>query len=56
MTDLLLTGATLLTGDPAQPVIADGFVAIAGDRISGLGPSAALSPSLGAGVWRSRAA
>ena len=48
MTDLLLTGATLLTGDPAQPVIADGFVAIAGDRISGLGPSAALSPSFGA--------
>jgi 5-methylthioadenosine/S-adenosylhomocysteine deaminase len=45
MTDLLLTGATLLTGDLAQPVVEDGFLAITGRRISGLGPCTALSPS-----------
>jgi len=48
MTDLLLTGATLLTGDPVQPAIQDGFVAIAGQRIVGVGPRAALADSFGA--------
>jgi 5-methylthioadenosine/S-adenosylhomocysteine deaminase len=50
MTDLLLTGATLLTGDPAQPLIEDGFVAIAGQRISGIGRRAELAPSFGDAV------
>jgi 5-methylthioadenosine/S-adenosylhomocysteine deaminase len=50
MTDLLLTGATLLTGDPLQPVIQDGFVAIAGQRIVGVGPRAALADSFGAAL------
>jgi 5-methylthioadenosine/S-adenosylhomocysteine deaminase len=47
MTDLLLTGATLLTGDKLQPVIQDGFVAIAGQRIAGIGPCASLADSYG---------
>ena len=35
--DLLLTGGTVLTVDPACPVIEGGFVAIAGERIVAVG-------------------
>ena len=37
MLDLVLLGATLLTGDREDPVISDGFVAIDGNRIAGIG-------------------
>src|SRR5258706_4087185 len=48
MTDLVLTDMTVLTGDPAQPVIADAVVAIDGPRIEAVGPAAALGQSFGA--------
>ena len=35
--DLLLVGGTLVTLDPEGPVVVDGFVAIAGERIAGVG-------------------
>jgi 5-methylthioadenosine/S-adenosylhomocysteine deaminase len=35
--DLLLEGATLLTGDPARPVVRDGTLAVAGNRIALVG-------------------
>ncbi|MDE0708844.1 MAG: amidohydrolase, partial [bacterium] len=37
--DLLLEGGTLVTLDPARPVIDSGFVAISGERIVGVGES-----------------
>ena len=37
--DLLLTGGTVLTLDPDQPVIESGFVAVEGDRIAAVGDS-----------------
>jgi 5-methylthioadenosine/S-adenosylhomocysteine deaminase len=41
--DTLVVGATLLTGDPAAPVIADGVLGIAGNRITFAGARNALS-------------
>lgn len=37
MLDLVLLGATLLTGDREDPVISDGFIAMGGNRIAGIG-------------------
>ena len=37
--DLLLTGGTVLTLDPDQPVLETGFVAVDGDRIAAVGNS-----------------
>ncbi|MCY4623355.1 MAG: amidohydrolase family protein, partial [bacterium] len=37
--DLLLEGGTLVTLDPARPVVENGFVAISGGRIVGVGES-----------------
>lgn len=42
--DLLLTGATLLTADPRDPVIPDAVLGIAGNRIAWLGRAAADAP------------
>ncbi len=42
MTDLLITGGTVITMDGGRRVIADGAVAIEADRIVGVGPAAAL--------------
>jgi len=41
--DLLLEGGTVVTLDPAQPVIEDGFVAITRDRILAVGTAAEAS-------------
>ena len=40
--DLLITGGTVITMDPARRVIADGAVAISGNRIVAVGPAADL--------------
>ena len=40
--DLLITGGTLITMDPARRVIPDGAVAIQGDTIAAIGPAADL--------------
>ena len=40
--DLTLVGGTVLTNDPRQPVVTDGFVGISGNRIAAVGPRAAL--------------
>ncbi len=47
MTDLVLTDATAITGDPAQPVIADAVIAIAGQHLEAIGPRAALGDAFG---------
>ena len=41
--DLLVTGAVVITMDPARRVLDDAGVAVAGDRILAVGPSAELS-------------
>jgi len=41
--DLILTGATLITCDPAGRVIRDGAIAITGDRLAFVGPASELS-------------
>ncbi|HEU4328590.1 MAG TPA: amidohydrolase [Roseiflexaceae bacterium] len=41
--DLLLTGGVVVTMDPARTVHADGAVAVRGDRIVAVGPSAELA-------------
>ena len=38
--DVVLRGATVLTGDPTRPVIEDGLIAITGQRIAALGACA----------------
>lgn len=35
--DKVLTGATLLTGNPRRPIIEDGFIALEGNRIAAVG-------------------
>src|SRR5690348_4954762 len=45
--DTIIAGATLLTGDPAAPVIADGAIGIAGDSIGFVGKRSDL-PALAA--------
>jgi 5-methylthioadenosine/S-adenosylhomocysteine deaminase len=40
--DLLITGATVLTADPAQPVLRDAAVAISGNRLAFVGRAADL--------------
>ncbi len=40
MADILITGGVVITMDPARRVIEDGAVAITGDRIVAVGPSA----------------
>jgi cytosine/adenosine deaminase-related metal-dependent hydrolase len=42
--DLLITGGTIITVDAQRRVIEDGAVAIAGDRIVDVGPSAEVAP------------
>ena len=42
MTDLLITGGTIITMDPARRVIPDGAVAIQGNTIAAVGPAADL--------------
>ncbi len=37
MTDLLIHGATILTGDPARPRVDGGYVHVVGDRIAAIG-------------------
>ncbi len=44
MTDLLITGGTVLTMDPARRILDDGAVAIREDRIVEVGPADALRP------------
>src|SRR5688572_8314376 len=44
MTDLLITGGTILTMDSSRRVIDDGAVAIHADRIAEVGPADALRP------------
>jgi 5-methylthioadenosine/S-adenosylhomocysteine deaminase len=46
--DLVLTGGTVLTADPARPVITDAVVGIAGNRITALGTRAEFPPALDA--------
>ena len=43
-TDVLVTGATVVTLDDALGTIEDGAVAVRGGRIAAVGPSAALAP------------
>jgi 5-methylthioadenosine/S-adenosylhomocysteine deaminase len=43
MADLLIAGGTVITMDPARRVIEDGAVAISGDRIVAVGPSAEIA-------------
>ncbi|MBV9340412.1 MAG: amidohydrolase [Acidobacteria bacterium] len=45
--DLLITGGTVVTMDRARTVIDDGAVAITGDSITAVGPSAALESRYG---------
>ena len=40
--DLLLLGATLITGDPSQPLITDGAIGIKGQRLAFVGAEATL--------------
>ena len=40
--DLLITGATVLTADPVQPIIHDAAIAISGNRLAFVGPAADL--------------
>jgi 5-methylthioadenosine/S-adenosylhomocysteine deaminase len=40
--DLLITGATVLTADPARPVLCDGALAISGNRLAFVGRAADL--------------
>ena len=42
--DLLLTGATALTADPREPVIADAVIGIVGNRIVQISPASAGEP------------
>lgn len=46
--DLLITGGTVITIDPQRRVIDDGAVAIAGDRIVEVGPTADVAPKYAA--------
>ena len=42
--DTLITGAVIITMDAERRVLADGAIAIAGDRIVAVGPSAEITP------------
>src|SRR5437764_2764629 len=44
--DVILSGATLLTGDEQRPVIEDGVLAITGNRIAALGTRAEFPVSV----------
>ena len=46
--DSLLEGATLLTGDPARPVVKDGVLAVKGNRIAFVGGRGQLPDDAGA--------
>ncbi|MCC5999664.1 MAG: amidohydrolase family protein [Pararhodobacter sp.] len=43
--DLLIEGATVLTGDPAQPVLAPGRIGVRGDRLALVGPAIGPAPA-----------
>lgn len=43
MVDILITGGTIITMDPGRRVLEDGAVAITGDRIVAVGPSAEIA-------------
>ena len=43
MTDLLIRGGVLVTMDPGRRVIEDGAVAVLGNRIVGVGTTAAMN-------------
>lgn len=45
MADLLITGGTVITMDPARRVIENGAVAVAGNRIAAVGPAAVVAAS-----------
>ena len=47
--DVALVGGTVLTGDPARPVIADGVVTFAGNRIAAVGARSEFPATLDAG-------
>lgn len=47
--DLLIRGATIVTGDAAGTVVPDGVLGIVGDTIAWLGPRAELPPEVTAG-------
>jgi 5-methylthioadenosine/S-adenosylhomocysteine deaminase len=46
--DAVLAGGTVLTGDPARPVIEDGVIAISGNRIAALGPRSEFPATIAA--------
>ncbi|MEO0823266.1 MAG: amidohydrolase family protein [Pseudomonadota bacterium] len=45
--DILIEGAHVLTCDPAQPEIAHGRIAVAGDRLASVGPAEGPPPAAG---------
>jgi len=48
--DVALIGATLLTGDPHRPALADGVLGIRGDRIAAIGSRETFPPRIEAGT------
>jgi 5-methylthioadenosine/S-adenosylhomocysteine deaminase len=56
MADLLISGGTVITMDPARRVIADGAVAVGGGKILAVGPRAEVEAAHPAASASTRAA